>query len=158
MEIEKYSQHFPASIPVGSDADHYRLSTRHCATAVDALAIRDEEIAFIDGNLGYVLATIESIDDLTQAYPVYEKDADPGVATGNLSIRLPSSVKVQSIENTLSDLGYRITRIPGYAPHSAWLAPDNGDAAASLNGIGLLLEQIQPDHLEAQLLRIRSNR
>jgi hypothetical protein len=93
-----------------------------------------------------------------QATPVYATSptASPQVPTGIVSIRFADDLRAEDQRDQLAACGYEIVRVPGYAPHAAWLKASSGSIRDALEGLGRLLALPGVKAVEPELLGERA--
>ncbi|MDX1434491.1 MAG: hypothetical protein R3286_18760 [Gammaproteobacteria bacterium] len=98
-------------------------------------------------------------DDL-DLLPVYAADerASPAVATRRVFLRLDENTPARALEAELEALGFVVTEVPRYAPHSAWLEPASGRVDEALSMLERLRALPHAASAEPQLLRPKSKR
>jgi hypothetical protein len=84
----------------------------------------------------------------------------PQVPTGLVSIRFAEDVRAQDQRDRLATAGYEIVRVPGYAPHAAWVRATSGSIRDSLEGIERLLalpgvQAVEPELLGERVFKAR---
>ncbi|MEW5754845.1 MAG: hypothetical protein AB1810_00935 [Pseudomonadota bacterium] len=92
--------------------------------------------------------------------PVYrlEGGALPAVATGLVYVRFAEGISAADRGADLLAAGYRIERVPPYAPHTAWVIAADGNAARGLGEIGKLMSLPGVAHVEPQMLMPKTAR
>ena len=93
-------------------------------------------------------------DDL-ELLPVYaaSEGSTPAVATKRIFLRLDEHSTPKALESELRALGFLVTEVPAYAPHSAWLEPASGRVDEALSMLERLRALPHAAHAEPQLLR-----
>lgn len=80
------------------------------------------------------------------------------VPSGRVFVRFADTVKAESRRALLLAAGFRITALPSYARHAAWLEADDRVAAHALAGVSRLealpdVENVEPQWLGARQAR-----
>ena len=90
--------------------------------------------------------------------PVYGHDDNdlPAVPTGLIFIELKEGQQVEKKQDLLLNKGYLIQETLKYAPHCAWLVPDQGGIAEALSNMPNLMQIPGVLNVKPQLLRPRS--
>jgi hypothetical protein len=99
------------------------------------------------GRIVYVLRPDLTPDDGSAAWYEPQAGGEPAQATGVVWVRFGEGEDAASRAADLETAGYRIERVPAYAPHGAFVRAE--DAAASLNNLGALrviegIELVEP--------------
>jgi hypothetical protein len=84
--------------------------------------------------------------------------ASPQVPTGLVSIRFAEDMRAEDQRDPLAAAGYEIVRVPGYAPHAAWVKAASGSIRDSLEGLERLLALPGVQAVEPELLGERASR
>ncbi|HET7464527.1 MAG TPA: hypothetical protein VFJ82_24925 [Longimicrobium sp.] len=91
--------------------------------------------------------------------PVYALSGGSlAVPTGRVYLRFAPGADPHAAEGALRGAGFRIERVPAYAPHTAWVAPVEGDIAGALQRIGALSALPGVEHAEPEMLMERETR
>lgn len=91
--------------------------------------------------------------------PVYATPGGPlSVPTGRLFVRFRAGVSAEQKRAELASAGYRIERVPGYAPHTAWVRSTEDTIASTLNGVPRLRALAELEHVEPEMLTRRDER
>ncbi len=88
-----------------------------------------------------------------QVGPVYALPEGPlAVPTGLLFIRFKEGTAAAERRGEIERSGYEIVKIPGYAPHAAWVRSRDGDIASSLRDMRSLASLRGVENVEPQML------
>ena len=92
--------------------------------------------------------------------PVYaaNESASPAVATKRVFLRLDETTTPAALEAEIEALGFRVTEVPRYAPHSAWLEPASGRVDEALSMLERLRALPHAAYAEPQLLRPKAKK
>lgn len=94
-----------------------------------------------------------------QIGPVYARPDGPlAVPTGKLFVRFGEGSAAAEHRAALERAGYEIVKVPGYAPHAAWVRARGGDLAAGLRGMSALAALPGVEHVEPEMLMASSKR
>jgi hypothetical protein len=103
------------------------------------------------GRTVYVLRPDLTPDDQSSAWYEPEDGGEPAQATGLVWVRFADGEDAAARAADLENAGYRIERVPGYAPNAAFVRAE--DAAASLEHLGALRAIDGVTLVEPQLVR-----
>jgi hypothetical protein len=150
---------FPASLSAGAGGaarfilDPARFAVRGTVPASLSGRIEDR---FEEESLSLISASIQAAESLpeTRVLPVYVpvSGGAPYVATGRATIRFREGEDANAHAEALRGHGYRITQVPLYAPHMAWIEGVSDDVARMLAGLGQLASLPGVEHVEPQLI------
>ena len=85
--------------------------------------------------------------------PVYRQQGGTlAVPTGRVLIRLPPGDDPQAHSKGLSTAGFKLDEVLPYAPHAAWLRPQDDQPITALGGIDRLRSLPGIEHVELQVL------
>lgn len=79
-------------------------------------------------------------------------------ATGTVYIRFAEAERAEKHAGAIEAAGYRIERVPDYAPHTAWLRHRTDDVGEALRHLDALRALTEIEHVEAQMLADRTRR
>jgi hypothetical protein len=112
------------------------------------LTIEDPPVAVYRGEPE--AAGLGASEDVT---PVYlAPGGSPGVPTGLVFVRFRAGTEAASRAAPLSNAGFEIESVPGYAPHACWVRARSGRMADAIKNIMALLEIDGVELVEPQLL------
>lgn len=84
--------------------------------------------------------------------------ASPQAPTGLVFIRFGEGESLEAQRPSLAAAGYEIVRVPGYAPHAAWVRASSGSIRDSLTGLERLLALPGVQAVEPELVMERAHR
>ena len=84
--------------------------------------------------------------------------ASPQAPTGLVFIRFGEGESAEAQRPSLAAAGYEIVRVPGYAPHAAWVKASSGSIRDSLTGLERLLALPGVQAVEPELVMERVSR
>jgi hypothetical protein len=86
--------------------------------------------------------------------PVYEVQpaGTAAVPTGRVFVRFRESIDAGSREKAIRKAGYRIVKLPPWAPHTVWVEAASGTIADSLRNLNELQALDDIEHVEPQML------
>lgn len=92
--------------------------------------------------------------------PIYRSVPDGGMAvpTGAVFVRFEDGIAAESRRQALAESGYEIASIPLYAPHSAWVRPNDGTVSSGLSQIAGLMALADVVFVEPEMLGERAAR
>ena len=114
----------------------------------------DKLIGRVDGEERTWVALSSSRTVEGETTPLYgtSPSASPQVPTGLVSIRFAEDMRAEDQRDRLAAAGYEIVRVPGYAPHAAWVKAASGSIRDSLEGLERLLALPGVQAVEPELL------
>lgn len=150
---------FPAALPSGArgGARFVLDPTRFAVRGGVPAELEDRVEDRLEGeSLSVVSAPAEAAASLPEglAVPVYVL-AGGGAAyvpTGRATVRFREGTDAGAHDDELRELGYRITQVPPYAPHMAWVECLSDDVARALAGLEQLAGLPDVEHVEPQLI------
>lgn len=109
---------------------------------------------FEGGNLAVApVASAGSSDEGAQIGPVYrQRGGGLAVPTGKVLVRFQPDNSAKAHSEALSQAGFKLDEVLGYAPHAAWVRPHNEEPVAALDGLERLRSLSGVEHVEPQVL------
>ena len=104
---------------------------------------------------GRITYTLCADCDGAPLYEIAGSDAK-ATATGNVWVRFAEGIDARSRAEDLARAGYRIERVPGYAPNAAYVTAD--DVGTSLANMDALRALRDVEHVEPEMLTERTFR
>ena len=91
--------------------------------------------------------------------PVYRLGpAGVAVPTARVFVRFREGVDAAAQSEAIARAGFRITQVPPYAPHAAWVEPKSGGVGHALQSWTKLSELDDVEHVEPQMLMAASRK
>lgn len=150
---------FPTALPAAtSEAESFvRDPNRFAVRGVLPTELRGRVEDQLEAeSLSVVVAPAESASAVREgdAVPVYVlgEGGAAFVPTGRATVRFRSGDDARAHTDALRELGYRITEVPPYAPHMAWIESATGDMAQALSGLDAVARLPGAEHVEPQLV------
>ncbi len=162
--MSEFSNQYPDKIRQSSNADAPFFHRATDLVAVDGPVpetLKSRVVVVIeDGRLTVCRGAARDWPDDADLIPVYrlEGGAIPAVPTGLIFVRFAEEISAAERAPDLARAGYRIERIPPYAPHTAWVMAADGDRARGLRAIDTLKRLPGMAHVEPQLLMPQTKR
>lgn len=166
-ERQEYFAAYPRELAAGGqDSDRrYRRALRYFAvpckiaeenTLPIMWQLYDDGISVLEGTPNDLVDPVAP-EDLR---PVYRPMPDGGlvVPTGAVFVRFEDGIAADSRRQMLAESGYEIASIPIYAPHCAWLRPDDGAVSSGLNRVAGLMALADVAFVEPEMLGERAQR
>lgn len=156
--MDDYFASYPETIRQSSKGDaafFHRAADLFAVRGPVPAAVQSNIVAIIEeGNITVCRGAPQDWADNAEITPVYrlEGGASPAVPTGLIFVRFTEEVSSADRTQDLAQTGYRIDRIPPYAPHTAWVFSADGNAARGLRAIETLMLLPGMVHVEPQLL------
>lgn len=96
----------------------------------------------------------------SELLPVYStvEGGPVAVPTGRIYLQMSDKEPVESLSKKIEAAGFRIAQVPHYAPHTAWLEPQQPGVLAAFDGLAKLRELPHVERAEMQMLRERAER
>ena len=136
---------------------HYAIHGPLPAHLVPSVLLHlDQSIAVCRGTPDPQLMQDKSLA-ITAVYSL-EPNGPPAVPSGLVFLRFREAIKAEEQHQTLASIGYTMTDIPPYAPHTAWVRHKSRDIAAALTNLPSLETLSDVVNLEPQMLTKRALR
>ena len=139
-------------LATGYYAVHFKESAR--IAPASAVQILGNEIAIFQGSPDSQKRFSQAAT-ITAVY-MLEPSGSMAVPTGQVMIRFPEGIAIESQESVIREAGYEIAQTLFYAPHTAWLKARSGEVADALCWISRLKGIDRVEHVEPQMVLGRS--
>jgi hypothetical protein len=157
--MEDCLAHFPETLHTGADPatrfvrDPTRFAVRGAVPAELADHVEDR---LDDESFTVIVAPADAARRLPagDVVPVYAitSGGTAFVPTGRATVRFTTGDDAHAHAAELREAGYRITEVPPYAPHMAWVEGMSDDVAETLQRLETLARLPGVEHVEPQMV------